>query len=272
MATFAKFFNMLLGVVTVLVTPVIMFAGWLLSPDWITGKIFGLQEPMYKMWTTVANIVYFVYAILLIFVAIATIFNSQNYGYKTLLPRLFLGIIMVPFTWWFVQFIISVSTIVTSAVMEIPYQTMNKVGATNSSQADFWEKHSIPRNIDVNTFFTASGELAQQCKADGKTGTTCASPKEIVGTAGGVYSPLLTYSYGIFKIQELKTINTNGVDIIKNLGELVSGMLISTILFLVFGVIVIALVAMLFFRILMMWLYAMLSPLFTFKFVLAGKW
>lgn len=184
-----------------------MFAGWLLSPDWITGKIFGLQEPMYKMWTTVANIVYFVYAILLIFVAIATIFNSQNYGYKALLPRLFLGIIMVPFTWLFVQFVISVSTIVTSAVMEIPYQTMKQVGATNSNQSDFWEKESIPKVIDVDTFFTASGELKQRCTKDSEV--RCVSPSQLVDSAGGIYSPLLTYSYSIFKIQDLKTINTN---------------------------------------------------------------
>lgn len=76
---FVGIFNLLLGVITVLVTPFVMFAGWLLSPDWVSGRIFGLQKPMYDLWRTIANIVYFIYAMALIIIAIATIFNSQNY-------------------------------------------------------------------------------------------------------------------------------------------------------------------------------------------------
>lgn len=115
-----KFFNSALGILTILVSPLIMFAGWLMSPDWVTGDFFGLREPMYRLWMTVSNIIYFVYAILLIFIAIATLFNSKNYGYKTLLPRLFIGILLVPASWWFVQFIVSTATMVTATVLEIP--------------------------------------------------------------------------------------------------------------------------------------------------------
>lgn len=266
--TFAGFFNVILGVITVLVTPFIMFAGWLLSPDWVSGRIFGLQAPMYTMWTTIANIVYFIYAVMLIVVAIATIFNSQNYWYKQLLPRLFVGIILVPFTWWFVQFIISIATFTTSAVLEIPYETIKKIEGTKQS---FWKDKVIPSEMTMDTYFTSFQKMAEECKEGKNPKGDCISPESLVSGAGGVYSPLLVYSYGIFKLHSLKTINTDGIDVVTNVGSLVSGMLISSILFFAFGLIVIALIAVLFIRVLMMWMYAMFSPLFTFKYVFPDK-
>jgi hypothetical protein len=70
----ARFFNTVFEVVTIVVTPAIVFASWLLSPDWTTGDLFGLRDTMYKLWITISNIIYFVYAILLIIIALGTIF------------------------------------------------------------------------------------------------------------------------------------------------------------------------------------------------------
>ena len=105
-------------------TPAIMFASWLMSPDWSSGDLFRLRDPMHKMWIIVSNIVYFVYAILLIMIALATIFGKENFSYKTMLPKLAIGILMVPFSWWFVQWTISIATVVTASVMTIPVDTM----------------------------------------------------------------------------------------------------------------------------------------------------
>jgi hypothetical protein len=91
-----------------------------MSPDWTSGDLFGLREPMHKMWIIVSNIVYFIYAILLIIIALATIFGKDNFSYKAMIPRLALGILMVPFTWWFVQWTISLATVVTASVISIP--------------------------------------------------------------------------------------------------------------------------------------------------------
>ena len=82
---------------------------------------------MYKIWVTISNITYFIYAILLIFIALATIFGRENYAYKAMLPKLALGIILVPFTWWFVQFTISASTYITAHVLAIPHEAINSI-------------------------------------------------------------------------------------------------------------------------------------------------
>ena len=79
---------------------------------------------MYKMWIIVSNIVYFIYAILLIVIALATIFGKENFNYKSMIPKLALGILMVPFTWWFVQWTISLAAVVTASVTTIPMETL----------------------------------------------------------------------------------------------------------------------------------------------------
>ena len=95
-----------------------------MSPDWTSGDIFGIRPVIHSLWVTVANVTYFIYAILLIFIALATIFNSDKYGYKQLLPKLALGIILVPLSWWFIQFTVSLASVVTASVMNIPAETL----------------------------------------------------------------------------------------------------------------------------------------------------
>jgi hypothetical protein len=75
---------------------------------------------------TVSNIVYFIYAILLILIALGTMFGQDKFSYKVMLPKLALGILMVPFTWWFVQWTISISSVITASVITIPMETISK--------------------------------------------------------------------------------------------------------------------------------------------------
>lgn len=142
--------NLLIDLLTILVTPAVMLASWLISPDWTSGDLFNLRPTIHSLWVLVSNIVYFIYAILLIVIALATIFNSDNYGYKAMLPKLALGILMVPLTWWMVQFTISLATYVTASVITIPQETMFKldeVKCSGDSQNCWQNRPSIPMEI-----------------------------------------------------------------------------------------------------------------------------
>ena len=140
--------NIILAVLSTIISPVILFVGWLLSPDWTSGDLFGLRTPMYTLWVTVSNIVYFVYAILLILIALGTMFGKESFSYKVMLPKLALGIRMVPFTWWFVQWTISLASVVTASVISIPLETMNSI---ESQKPSIWfsKKESIPTSITI---------------------------------------------------------------------------------------------------------------------------
>lgn len=270
-----QLFNALLGVLSVIVSPAIILASWLMSPDWTSGDLFGLRDPMHKMWIVVSNIVYFVYAIILIMIALATIFGKDNFNYKVMLPKLALGAILVPFTWWFVQWTISLSAVVTAQVITIPYETLGK---TNSKWVD---EKIIPKNYYTSTlekwkWSEKMSETAEQSNTDCSTNKNdCISPKEMFEKWGGMYSSLMIYAYDIFKLSSVKEISGT-LNAVKTAGQLLNELIIWAIMFLVFGILVMALIAMLALRAIKLWMYAIFSPLFTLHFVagkeLFGKW
>ena len=67
--------NLGIGVLTFLITPLIMLAGWLLSPDWTFGEIFGLRPILHQLWVLISNVVYVIFGFMLVFIAFANIFG-----------------------------------------------------------------------------------------------------------------------------------------------------------------------------------------------------
>ncbi len=260
--------NIILNTLTIIVTPVIVLASWLMSPDWTSGDLFRMRPILHSLWVTVSNIVYFIYAVLLIFIALATIFNSQNYGYKQLLPKLALGVILVPLTWWFVQFVISLSTYVTASVISVPMETLSSYSQAGS----FWDTPSIPKKIVYeNSKMTIDGK-----EIDNKTKlctvpSDCVSPKAFIKSSWWMYSPLLIYSFSVFKFQNVKFIN-NTTDLVTAIWSIINQWIVWALMFVVYGLLVLALVFMLLMRAVKLWFYTIFSPLFTIKYVLGDKW
>lgn len=59
------------------------------------------------------------------------------------MPRLVVGILMVPFTWWAVQWAVSVSTVLTASVLTIPRETISQ----SDNKNDWWNTPNIPTCI-----------------------------------------------------------------------------------------------------------------------------
>lgn len=99
----------------------------------------------------------------------------------------------------------------------------------------------------------------------------CIAPMDIIRNASGMYGYMVIYAYSIFKIHEVQDLQTTGViNLVKTITDVFQQSIISLIMLIVFGFLVIALAAMLLIRGIMLWVYAIFSPLFSFKFV-AGK-
>lgn len=97
----------------------------------------------------------------------------------------------------------------------------------------------------------------------------CTNIQDILKQWGGTYSTLMIYAYQVFRIQDIKKIDTTK-DKIEAGMQLLNGIVIGAIMFLVFGLLVIALIFMLMMRAIKLWFYAIFSPIFTLHFV-AGK-
>lgn len=113
--------NLLFTIITFLLTPAIILCGWLLSPDWTMGDFFGLRPYFIQVWVLVSNLVYIVFALMLLWMAVMQIFSSEsNYAFKKKLPRFLVGIMIVPFTWLIVSWTLSFANQAVAAVLSIP--------------------------------------------------------------------------------------------------------------------------------------------------------
>jgi len=264
----AKALNSIFQVVTIVAMPAIVLASWLMSPDWTSGDAFNLRDTMYKLWVTVSNVIYFIYAVLLIIIAIGTILWNEKFGYKAMLPRLALGIIMVPFTWWFVQWTISLATVVTASVISIPADLW--IAKENNS---FMDSYYIPNKWTLTSDTSNSDAVAKQniekCSKRTQTWDGCTNLKEFYEKSGGIYGSLLIYAYGVFEIQKIQKAD-GSINTITSIGQLVNELILWVLFFVIFWILVLALVFMLMMRAIKLWMYAIFSPLFTIHFVL-GK-
>lgn len=148
---------------------------------------------------------------------------------------------------------------------------MQNVAKGDENNKTWWDSNIIPKNLTFSNEKTSLQTLDELCQNNDET--KCTSPSKIIGTGGGIYSPLLIYGYGIFKIQDAKTLSTNtSTDLVLNILSLANGMIFSTIMMIVFGFLVIILVCILFIRAIKMWMYAIFSPLFSLKILFRDQW
>ncbi|MDP5038816.1 MAG: hypothetical protein NWP80_00020, partial [Candidatus Gracilibacteria bacterium] len=123
-----EIFNLIFMLISGFIGIISLFMGFLLSPEWANGNFMGLEPVLKQIWIFISNIVYFIFAILIVFIAVMNILGKQDYQLKTVLPRFIVGILIVPFSWFIVQFTIALSSILAIGVLAIPYDTLTSLG------------------------------------------------------------------------------------------------------------------------------------------------
>lgn len=276
--------NPVIFIISLIVQPLSMFAGWLLSPDWVFGDIINLRPVLHNIWIMVSNFVYIIFAFFLVAIAFMNIFwKSESYAIKKKLPRLVVWILIVPFTWFIVSAVLSISTILTASVISFSYDSIAKF----SSDGAITGIKFIPKNIKIDLTedsdyeWTTKEEQAKNhasaknvdCSKEPKDTTKCLSLEDLLWSWKWAYNLLPIYAYGIFKIDKLKDISdkmTSGS--IRKVWDIVKKLTFWAIFALIFAILLIAIIFALFTRMIMLWLFAAFSPLFALDFFLEWKW
>lgn len=268
--------------VSVMVTPMISFAGWLLSPDWTHGELFGLRDILYKIWVMTSNLAYFWYAFLLVISAIATMFWPEKSGLQlwALLPRLAIGILFIPFTLWIINATLSVTNIITTSVIGIPYDMIKKGEVNVQGTTWFSTDKVIPRQLIIdledsnNASATAAGtkaSLANQKLVCGEW-SDCMTVEEFMkGLNTGPYSLLVGYAYSVFRMNNYKVISDGLLKTLTSGGKVLIVTLFAVITYVAFSILIFALCFVLFMRAIRMWFFIAFSPFITFYYVLNSK-
>lgn len=283
--TGVKTINAIFNLMYALLTPLLMLAGWLLTPDWVFGEIFGLRPVLHDMWILISNIVYVIFAFLLVAMAFMNIFGSEGntWAIKAKLPKLIVGIISVPFTWFFVSAVVSVASILTASAVQL-------AGDLAPGQLNEFEL-SVPPKCTIDFTASASSDDAPAA-TDAKTATAAESGGKAATKAGkfldcpesdkkikfsemfksnNAFGIVSYYAYGVFKIQDYKNITKDNLSTIKNALNLGVNILIALVMFVVFFFIIIALVFALLSRALYFWAIAIFSPLLSLRYFFEGK-
>ncbi len=232
-----------LGVFTYLVT-------LLLDPKFISGELFGINNKLHELWILMSNIVYFIFAFILIWIALMNIiWKGDKWELKQALPKFIIWVLIVPFSWFFVSLIISLSNILTFAALSLPAETFTDYKNTINSI-------EIPNKCYLN--------LKSNSKED-KWWFYCEDSTISLWslTENSIFWLVSAYTNGLLKVDSLSRVSKSQVwKAIESLEDLIIYILFSGIFILIYFILMMALAIVLLVRVIWLWIYMALSPLF----------
>ena len=235
-----------------------------LSPDWTSGTIFGINWYLKQIWILVSNVVYFAFAFILIFIAFANIIWSQNanFALKQAIPKFIIWILIVPFSWFIVQFLVSVSSILTISAMNLPFEAFKDYESAMS-------KVEIPENCTIKLPSLWASEWQQKDWTSTDEIFSCSKKysnlSKIMKTdksADGVFWIIALYTYWIVWIENFDKLIKAEIPRLKTIWDVVVKVIFDLLFILVYALLMIALGLALMIRWIRLWIFMMFAPLF----------
>lgn len=259
----------------------------LLEPKLTNWAVFNLREYIHETWILVSNVVYFIFAWLLIVISFANIiwkWSWELFELKKALPRFIIGILIVPFSWYIVQFVIGITSFLSASIYMLPFDTIDtkvwKDSILEKSVNNWcderiinlqWESVKISQSWDWwNTSITSSWFFV--CTKPDKVRTI----REIITYKNtdweiSIGSAIWLYTFWIMEVGTLDKVRTAQFSDLTTLMKLWWKTLFDIVFIIVYLLILIALFLALFVRIIALWIFMSVSPLFWLMFFLQ-KW
>ncbi len=205
---------------------------------------------------------------------------------KKALPRFVTGILIVPFTWFIVSGILSITNLLTASVLRLPADILSSGIVSASADKDKTEPtFRMPEKCTLSF-----DKLRQGNSSSGSTSSASSKPsevagkffqcsekknevqfKEVLGSDRGTYGILNLYAYDIFKVDEIKKIDGVNLKSMGNIADMVIAVGLWGIFLIVYALLMLALCFALLTRAFYLWIIAVFSPLFGLFYYLEGK-
>jgi len=260
---FIQWLNGFLKIVAALLGLLTFLVGLFLYPEWTSGSIVWLwwsDGALKTMWIMMSNVVYFIFALIFIWIAFMNIIGKdwETYGLKTAMPRFIIWVLIVPFTWFFVQFILSISSILTVWVLSLPYDTFKDT----YMKIDKLEQVKFCKDYVINTWTLTWSTFPIGCKEwskDAMSLSDIVNPKN----SDSLFWITTVYTYWVMALDENgKLYSQNIINWINDIIDLWLKAIFDLVFLIVYALLMIALALALFVRWVYLWFYAMLSPVF----------
>lgn len=231
-----------------------------LSPIWTSGAIFWLGEYLKVIWVMVSNLVYVIFAIILVRIAFINIIWKwgEKYELKKSLPKLIIWILIVPFSWFFIQFVLSISWWLTISALTLPSDTFE------------WYKSAlntikIPKNCEI--------DMTKKSQSNSSwTGTSfvfCGEEKVPAidvfnwkNSTDSIFWVIAMYVYWVVWLENVDKFVKEDLKNIRTIYDLSIRVLLDLIFFIVYIVLFISIWLVISTRWIYLWIYTMISPLF----------
>lgn len=253
----------------------------LLHPNWYNGWLFGINTYLHEVWILVSNIVYFIFWLILIYIALMNIIGRWNdYEIKKQLPKFIVGILIVPFSWFIIQFVLSLSSVLAAAVLSLPIDTFKDFKASKA----FFDNTKLCTDITVDLWWGSSSQ-SWNWQKNSSNSFKCGDGWEITVAElfwksgdsikdEGFYGIMSIYTFGILKIDSLNSVSVSQIGQkwgITNLLNLWVKAIMDAVFVVVYLILLFALFLALFLRWVQLWIYMMISPLFWLFYYFGGS-
>ena len=261
LSTFIDIVNQLIKVSAVFISLMTYLATMFLSPEWINWSLFWMSTYFRQIWILISNVVYLIFAFVLVFVAFMNIiWKRDNYDIKKVLPKFIVWILMVPLSWFMVQFVLTISSILTIAALNLPFDTFK----------DFKEaawKIEIAKvcSIDLSSEWATKTNpfWAINCSAtDGNNKIPISNLFASHNSSDSILWIMSAYTYWVMRLWEADSILNSDLSRVKKIWDLATKSWFDIIFLIVYLIIIVSLWIVLFTRWIYIWLYIMISPLF----------
>lgn len=246
-----------------------------LTPEWTSGTVFGLSKNLKDIWVLMSNIVYFAFAFILIAIAFANIVWTQwDFALKQALPRFIVWILIVPFSWFIVQFFVSLSSILTISALNLPFEVFQDYKSQMS-------KVDIPKNCTLNLWVLWEKEWTEREKQIPSNQIySCWTEKISVAdllksdkASDGIFGIVWLYTYWLVNIEWISKIDEKQLrDQIKTIWDIVVKVVFDLLFIVVYAILMIALWLALMIRWIRLWIFMMLAPLFWIMYFFKKWW
>lgn len=246
-----------------------------LTPEWTSGTVFGLSKNLKDIWVLMSNIVYFAFAFILIAIAFANIVWTQwDFALKQALPRFIVWILIVPFSWFIVQFFVSLSSILTISALNLPFEVFQDYKSQMS-------KVDIPKNCTLNLWILWEQEWKNSWEGTPSNQIYSCWTEEISvadllksdKASDGIFGIVWLYTYWLVNIEWISKIDEKQLrDQIKTIWDIVVKVVFDLLFIVVYAILMIALWLALMIRWIRLWIFMMLAPLFWIMYFFKKWW
>lgn len=235
-----------------------------LSPEWINGSLFWLNTVFKSIWVMVSNLVYLVFAFILIWIAFMNIIwkGWDKYQLKQALPKFVIGILIVPFSWFLVNFILSISAVLTISALNLPFDTFQNYKDKITTVQIPTKCTFNPDNLSSSWTTSSKQDLEKILKCEDWSKKPLTELLESWKSWDSIFWVIALYTYWVVNLETFDNLNESYLSKVTNMAQLVLKLVFDFLFIVIYAVLMIALGLVLMTRWIYLWIYMMMSPVF----------